>query len=239
MRLSKRIMTSNPLRNTICWLGSVYIKLIHKTITWQTIAGHIPKQFWEADKPFIVCLWHGRFLLMPQAFRSDKPVHMLISSHSDGQLISKTLLHFGIPTISGSTNKGGAAALKAMVRTLKSGESIAITPDGPRGPRMRVSDGIVALAKLSGIPIVPLTCSTSHRKVMRSWDRFLVGLPFGHGVYLWGEPITVPRDADASQQEAYRLQLEGAMNHMCDMADTLMQQSTIPPAPISTPDGAQ
>ncbi|MBT4891107.1 MAG: lysophospholipid acyltransferase family protein [Rhodospirillales bacterium] len=232
MRLSRRIMSSNGLRSVVCWLGSLYIRLVHMTVKWQVVRGDIPAQFWDTEKPFIVCLWHGRFLLMPYAFRAGKPVHMLISSHSDGQLISKVLRHFNIGTVEGSTNRGGATALKSMVKILKSGQSIGITPDGPRGPRMRVSGGVVALAKLSGVPVIPATCSTTRRKVLGSWDRFLICLPFGSGVYVWGEPIEIPRDANADQQENYRLQIEDAMNALCDEADTLANQPPIEPAPL-------
>jgi hypothetical protein len=226
-------MSSNTLRNTVCWFGSLYIRFVHLTVRWQILHGDIPKQFWDADKPFIVCLWHGRFLLMPYAFRAGKPVHMLISSHSDGQMISKVLRHFSIGTISGSTSHGGAQALKSMVRALKAGQSIGITPDGPRGPRMRATSGVVALAKLSGVPIIPATCSTSRRKVLNSWDRFLICLPFGRGVYSWGEPIFVPRDANDEKQEACRQQIEDALNALCIEADGLMNQPNINPAPIN------
>jgi len=142
------------------------------------------------------------------------------------------LRHFNIGTVEGSTNRGGATALKSMVKILKSGQSIGITPDGPRGPRMRVSGGVVALAKLSGVPVIPATCSTTRRKVLGSWDRFLICLPFGSGVYVWGEPIEIPRDANADQQENYRLQIEDAMNALCDEADTLANQPPIEPAPL-------
>lgn len=237
MRLSRRIMSSDGLRNLLCWLGSLYIRLIHCTVRWQVIRGEIPQQFLDADKPIIMCLWHGRFLLMPYAFQSAKPTHMLISSHSDGQLISKVVQHFGIGTIEGSTNRGGVAALKTMVKTLRAGESIGITPDGPRGPRMRASNGVVSLAKLSGFPVLPISCATSRRKVLGSWDRFLVCLPFGRGVYVWGDPIYIPRDASDVEQETYRRRIEGTLNDLCNEADMLVGQTSIDPAPIAIKTG--
>ncbi len=229
MKLSRRIMSSSGLQTMVCWLCSLYIRLVHKTVRWQVVNGDIPQRFWDDGKPFIGCLWHGRFLLMPFVFHNDRPSHVLISNHSDGRLIAKVARYLGINAITGSTNRGGTAALKTMVKYLKAGESVAITPDGPRGPRMRASQGVVALARLSGIPVVPATCSTSRRKVIGSWDRFLLCLPFGRGVYMWGEPLEIPRDADAQMQEDFRLRIEDALNELCTQADTMMGQPVISP----------
>ncbi len=237
MKLSKRILMSGVLRGLLCWLGSLYIRFVHLTTSWQVVRGDIPVQFWDSGKPFIICIWHGRFLLMPYVWRRDKPVHMLISAHRDGQLISRTIGHFGITTIEGSSSRGGAVALKRMMGALKAGEYVSITPDGPRGPRMRASEGVVAMARLSGVPVIPATYSVSRRKIMGSWDRFLLALPFGRGVFVWGEPIEVARDADDAAQEAARLRIESGLNAVCDEADGLMGHPPIAPADIS--DGQQ
>lgn len=236
MKLSQRMMTSNSVQTLVCWMCSLYIRLVYKTIRWQVVGGDIPRRFWDKDKPFIASLWHGRFFLLSFVFLNDKPSHVLISNHSDGRVIAKIIGFLGINTISGSTSRGGATALKTMVKCLKAGQSVAITPDGPRGPRMRASQGVVALARLSGMPVVPVTCSTSRRKVVGSWDRFLVSLPFGRGVYMWGEPIEIPRDIDEHMQEEYRQRIEDAMTDLCDKADTMMAQPVIPPAELVGPD---
>ena len=97
---------------------------------------------------------------------------MLISQHRDGQLIARTVRRFGIASIAGSTSHGGSAALRAILRALKAGQCIGVTPDGPRGPRMRATGGAVDIARLSGVPILPAAFATSRRRVLGSWDRF-------------------------------------------------------------------
>jgi lysophospholipid acyltransferase (LPLAT)-like uncharacterized protein len=146
---------------------------------------------------------------------------MLISAHRDGQLIAKTVGHFGIHTIEGSTSKGGATALRAMLKNLKNGECIGITPDGPRGPRMRASAGVVNVAKMSGVPVIPCSFGTTSRKHINSWDRFCAAYPFSKGVFVWGEPIEVPKSAKGEELEAYQQKIEDALTHVTNESDRL------------------
>ncbi len=226
----KKILKNDTVRRILCWLGSLYIRLVYVTGKWTVVGGEIPKRFWDQDKPFIIGMWHGRFMMMPYCWNMDKAVHMLISQHRDGQLIARTIGHFGIGTQKGSSSRGGTAALRAMVRLLKMGEYIGITPDGPRGPRMRASIGIVGLARLSGVPVIPATYAVNRRKVIGSWDRFIVAKPFGRGVIVWGEPIEVARDADDDALEAARLDVENALNDITRKADRICGVETIEPA---------
>ena len=106
-----------------------------------------------------------------------------------------------------------------------------MTPDGPRGPRMRVSEGIIALAILGDVPIIPLTYACRPRKMFSSWDRFTLPLPFCRGVFIWGEPIEVPKDADDTIKETERLRLECALQEITNRADTMLGQPLTEPAP--------
>lgn len=160
---------------------------------------------------------------------------MLISQHRDGKLVSQVVENFGIQTIAGSSSKGGAAALKRMMNALKAGDCVGITPDGPRGPRMRASDGVIAIARLSGVPVVPAAYSVTRRRVLGSWDRFVLAKPFGRGVFVWGEPISVPRDADDLAQEECRQQIEDALSGVTREADELTGHEAIEPAPRPVP----
>lgn len=157
---------------------------------------------------------------------------MLASSHPDGQLIAKTVVNFGIKTITGSTTRGGTAALRGLLGIIKAGECIGLTPDGPRGPRMRVSDGIVNIARLAGVPIIPASFGITRRRVLGSWDRFILAKPFSRGVIVWGEPITIDRDADDDAQETARRAVEEGLNAVTNEADTLCGCTTIEPAPL-------
>src|SRR5439155_20611141 len=96
----------------------------------------------------------------------------------------------------GSTRRGGLGALRTMLKRLEDGECVGITPDGPRGPAMRASSGIVNTARLSQSPVVPIVFATSRRRVLGSWDRFHFPLPFRLGGFLWGEPIEIERYLD-------------------------------------------
>ena len=125
--------------------------------------------------------------------------------------------------------------MRAILRAIADGDCIGITPDGPRGPRMRASAGAVHIARLAGVPIFPATFSTARRRVFGSWDRFLFPLPFSRGVYLWGEPITLARNADSAAVEAARQQLEDRLNDLTREADRICGHPAIEPAtePVS------
>jgi lysophospholipid acyltransferase (LPLAT)-like uncharacterized protein len=140
--------------------------------------------------------------------------------------------HFSIRTIEGSSSRGGGTALRVILAALQAGESIGITPDGPRGPRMRVSSGIISIARLSGAPILPATFAVTRRKVLGSWDRFVVAWPLTRGVFVWGEPVTVAKDANEAAQETARQELERRLNRVTAEADRMCGHEEIEPAEI-------
>jgi lysophospholipid acyltransferase (LPLAT)-like uncharacterized protein len=226
MPAAKSLFRSETGRRFVCWLVAVYIRLVWRTSRWRTEGGAIPEAYWRDGKPFILAFWHGRLLMAPKAWPKGVSMNMLISGHADGRIIADAIAHFGLDTITGSKSaegktkaKGGTAALRAMVRSLGAGQNIGVTPDGPRGPRMRASPGIIAAAKLAKTPIIPLTFATTRRHIIGSWDRFHLALPFSRGIFLWGEPLFVPSDANADAQEALRLELEARMNALNAEAD--------------------
>ncbi|MBT3660598.1 MAG: lysophospholipid acyltransferase family protein [Rhodospirillaceae bacterium] len=225
----KKIIKSEGFRKILCRLGALYIRLVHFTGRWQVVRGETAATYWQQNKPFILCFWHGRLLMMPYCWDLRKQIHLLISHHRDGQLIANTVAGFGFAAISGSTSKGGAQALRTMVKTLKAGDWIAIAPDGPRGPRMRASDGIVSVARLAGVPIIPAAYSMNRGRILKSWDRFLIAWPFGQGVIVWGEPIEVPRDADTEMLETIRLHVEDSLNQITREADEMVRREPVEP----------
>ncbi len=229
-RMLKTFTRSDGVRAALCWLGSLYIRLVMKTGRWEVVNGHIPAAYWDAGKPFILAFWHGRILMMPYSWRRGVPINMLISQHRDGQLIARTVSHFDIDTIAGSSSKGGSGALRAMLKALKAGQCVGITPDGPRGPRMRASAGIVNIAKMAGVPIIPATFSAKRSRVLGSWDRFMVALPFSRGVFVWGRPLEVPRDTSEAGLEALREEVEGRLNAITAAADQRMGHEAVLPA---------
>jgi lysophospholipid acyltransferase (LPLAT)-like uncharacterized protein len=234
----KAIVKSNAMRAAASWLVTQYVRLAWATGRWRVEGSREHEALWDAGKPFILAFWHGRILMMPKCWRRGVTIHMLISRHRDGELITRAVRPFGIGTIRGSAakpgsgkDKGGSAALREILKSLKTGQCIGITPDGPRGPRMRATDGVVSIARLAGVPVIPTAWSARGRWAMNSWDRFLIPKPFTHGVIVWGAPIHVPRDAEGVALEAYRLQIETAMNALTLEADRLAGAPSIEPAP--------
>jgi len=227
----KSILASDGVRRVLCAIGALYIRFVHATGRWTAVGDEVPRKFWDDGRPFILCFWHGRLLMMPYCWRRSVPIHMLISQHRDGQIIARTVGHFGIDTVAGSSSRGGAAALRSMVGLLRGGAYVGITPDGPRGPRMRASDGIAAVARLSGVPVIPATFGVSRRRSLSTWDRFVIALPFTRGVFLWGDPIDVPRDADAEGLDRARREIEDALNRLTEDADRMTGHAPVEPAP--------
>jgi lysophospholipid acyltransferase (LPLAT)-like uncharacterized protein len=155
----------------------------------------------------IYAFWHES--LLAPASRPGK-VNVLISLHADGELIAQVCRRLGIGVVRGSTKRRGGPAILEM---LSSGEDahLAITPDGPRGPRRQVQMGVVFLASHAGLPIVPIGIGFSHVWRAKSWDRFAVPLPFSRVHAVVGKPLVVPPDLPRPAMEEYRLKLEAEM----------------------------
>lgn len=233
MSLIKTMTRIGPVHRVICAIGAAYIRLVYVTGRWQVQGGDIPRRLWDAGTPFVLSFWHGRMLMAPKAWDRRVPIHMLISRHLDGRFIAQIMQHFSIGTIAGSSSAGGTEALRAMLTALKAGQCAGITPDGPRGPRMRASDGVVNVARMAGVAIVPLAYSARHRVVLNSWDRFVIALPFTRGVFVWGEPVEIERDADAATVEAARGMVEERLNQVTFEADRLAGVEPVTPEPFT------
>ena len=201
---------------------AVFIVVTRRTSRLSEHNAQAVEAYWQTDKPVIVAIWHGRLVQMPYLFRHcPHKVYALISAHRDGLLVSYAAKRFGIDTVKGSSTRGGAAALKALLRLAKSDHSLFITPDGPKGPRMQAQNGVLDVARMTGLPILPVSMSATKGKLIRSWDRFFLPRPFSHIHLVWGEAITIPRDATDAQMADYRTQVEAAMTAVQDKADTL------------------
>jgi len=168
--------------------------------------------------PYVLVFWHARLVLMRQAY-PDRRMVVLHSRHRDSRLLGQVMQRFGIDQAWGSSTEGGAAGLRDVLRRIRAGADIGIAPDGPRGPRRRVQPGVIALARLSGAPIVPVSYSARPARRLRSWDRTLLPLPFGRAVFLYGDPLVVPHDADRVACERARLELEATLDRLTDEAD--------------------
>jgi hypothetical protein len=150
------------------------------------------------------------------------------------------ITHFGVKSVRGSagdkvksgskSSKGGVQeAMLSMAKLAAAVEGLAITPDGPRGPRMRANAGVVALARLTGLPVFPIAVSVSNRRVLSSWDGFIVPLPFSRGAFVIGDPIFVARDANADGSEQTRTAIEMEISRVTREADRIVGAKAIGP----------
>ena len=215
----KKILRTKLAYSVICWVGAKYIKFVSFTNSWSFINKKYVENLWKKNESFILCFWHGRLLMMPLSWNKKKKINVLISTHSDGQLLSKTVKHFNIETITGSSSKGGSEAIRNIVKSLKSGISIGMTPDGPRGPRMKVNSAIIKIASLTGHKIVPLSYSVKKKFFLNSWDKFLVALPFGKGCFVWGKPIKIKKNISTNEDLKLSKRLENNLLKLTKKAD--------------------
>jgi lysophospholipid acyltransferase (LPLAT)-like uncharacterized protein len=159
----------------------------------------------------ILVSWHGRTLIPANTFRG-RGYWALISLSKDGDIQDRIFRRFGYQTIRGSTGRGGVKAALQLAKKIKEGGVLAFTPDGPRGPTHKVQQGIIFLAQRSGSPIIPLGLSASPRKLLSSWDSYMIPFPFARAAFVIGEPIFVDPDADDAAKERVAEQLETAIN---------------------------
>lgn len=230
---TKRIIDSDKARGVFCFLFSLYMRLVRVSGRWRFVGLEEPERMIAAGETFVVAFWHGRMFMMPFLWGRKPPFYMLISQHRDGELIARTIAHFDLKTVRGSSRRGGAGALRALVRVIAEGGYVGMTPDGPKGPRMRAQDGIVMVARLAGVPIVPVTFAARWRIAFGSWDRFVLPLPFGGGVFNLGRPIFVPRDASPADLEDARRRVEDELNRLTHEADQAFGLRPVEPAPVS------
>ncbi len=216
---AKRILARAWAQEAAARLAACYMRLVWRTSRWDTRGGEAAEALHAAGRAFIVCFWHGRMLMMPFGWKRGREISILVSAHRDGRLIARTIARFGVGTVTGSSHRGGAAAFRAMRKALAAGRCIGITPDGPRGPRMRAAMGIAELARRAGAPVLPASYAVRRRRVLGSWDRFILPWPFNRGVFVWGAPIAVAPDADDRAVEAARLRIEDSLNALSSEAD--------------------
>ncbi|MBL41869.1 MAG: hypothetical protein CMM49_04315 [Rhodospirillaceae bacterium] len=215
----KKILTLRFSREFLCFLAAGYIRFVYHSSSWEFIGFDKPSNYISNRKPFIIAFWHGRLLMLPLVWEKNKILHLLISRHNDGELISKTVKYFGLRSVRGSTKKKGVEAIRKMVKFLKNGEWVGISPDGPHGPRMKASVGIAHVSRLANVPVIPLVYSSNKSKILNTWDKFIIPLPFCKGVFIWGEEISAPKSSSENDIENTRQLIEAELNKISMLAD--------------------
>lgn len=194
-----------------------YIDLVHRT---SRVILEPPDvgAFLDEVSPAIVAVWHGQFLMAPQAKPLEVPLAIMLARHGDAQLFAEALERFNTTLIRGAgagarrKDRGGAYALRAAIASLENGISVGMTADVPPGPARVAGIGIVTLAKHSGRPIVPLAAATSRFRTLGTWSRMTINLPYGTLACVYGEPIHVAKDATPDEIEAARIKVEAGLD---------------------------
>ncbi len=236
----KAILRSAAVQWTLGVILAGYMALVRRTTRWEVVGLENIEPIWAARKGVIGCVWHARILMTIAGWpKGVQPAAILISRSRDGEFVARAASTLGFGVIRGSSRnarkskqKGGVAAFRGMIAHVESGGCLAVTPDGPRGPRMRAKAGAVKLAQSTQAPMLAFAWSTNHRVVFKSWDRFVLPFPFGRGVIVWKGPIAPPAaDADKAELEAVRVTLENAMIAANQEADRRAGVAVIEPAP--------
>lgn len=207
-------MINKIIRFILRHIAPGLIILLGRSIRWKWENREQAEACAERGESVLFCFWHNRFLMMPyvhRKIRRGKSICVMASRSRDGQFITDVLHGLRFTVARGSSSRSGDTAMREMAARLKSRMDSAVTPDGPRGPLYRVQPGVVLLSQLSGAPIIPVTYDVTRKKRIKSWDRFIVPLPFCRGSFVLGNAVYVPGDADEEARGGIRKELEAAM----------------------------
>jgi len=199
-------------------LGALIIRTLASTWRIRSRGQENLQRARETHPQLVYAFWHGRLLPMLYTHRGTS-ARVLASEHHDGELLGRTIRHLGLDYVRGSSTRGGTKAILSLVDTVRAGYDVALTVDGPRGPRYQVKPGIVEVAKLAGVAIVPVTSASRHHRTFRSWDAFELPRPFTRVLIEYGTPITVAPDAGREALEDTRVQLEAVLRRMTEACD--------------------
>ncbi|MBC6981035.1 lysophospholipid acyltransferase family protein [Caulobacter sp. 17J80-11] len=193
----------------LSWVFYSWLKLCFVTIRWSHENRAAVERVWASGGPVIVLFWHSRVALGPAVWDHSRgqEIRALVSMSPDGEFFARAMEKLGFPAVRGSSMKktatdkakGGGAAFRELLRWLKNGGAVAITPDGPRGPAEEMAEGAAMLAKTSGAPVLMFGVACNPAIRLGTWDRSVVPLPFSRGVVVWEDPVIAPRDADLDE----------------------------------------
>ena len=169
-------------------------------------------------EPVIFALWHNRLVLSLPSYcrfflraQPHRRLVALISASKDGAILARLMEHYGVQPVRGSSSRRGSQALRELISWTRRGYDVAITPDGPRGPKYEVQEGTVMLAQLTGLPVIPASAKIHSKKVFGSWDAFQLPLPFARCDIRMGDPVRVSRESNAKERESARRAIEQRM----------------------------
>lgn len=202
------------LFNGLTGLAYFIIKNISRSLRFKIVNADYVIEEKKKGGNYIFAFWHNQFFAMPYFYclkLGEFSISVLTSLSRDGEYISRVIEKFGFNAIRGSSSRKGNTAIRLLIRQLQGGSDVAVTPDGPRGPRHEVQPGIITLAQLSECPVIPVGYQVNRKKALNTWDKFIIPLPFSSGKFIIGNPILVPREATDTQKEEYRKELQKSL----------------------------
>ena len=220
----KRVLRHPAVQAGLARLLGWYLGFALATTRWR-LDGQEHLAPLAAGFPYVVAFWHERLPLMAKLWMicrrmppgRAKGVHILVSTHHDGRFLGDVMRRFNVGVVRGSSSRGGTAAMRSLIKIVRDGGLVAITPDGPRGPPRIAGPGTARLAAISGAPVLPCAAQVSRRWTVRSWDRMVIPKPFGRGVLVCGPAIAISRD---SARDAIAT-VAAALSAAADRADRL------------------
>ena len=199
------------MQQLLALISVIYIKLV--ALTSSIIIKNIetPQFFWKNNRPFILAFWHSQLMMISYCWESKSKINILASGHSDGRFGAIVGKYFKLNNIPTSSNEK-SISLKPIFTLLKNSHYIGITPDGPRGPSLKVSDGIIKISKATQVPIIPIGFASSKFIKLKSWDAFIVTKPFSKCAFVWGNTITIPKNCTDNEIAGYKNIIETELN---------------------------
>lgn len=205
--------------------GSLIIRVLNRTLRWKYIGLDGEERFWTHGEPRILAFWHSQQLLMPWIYlnaRKDKScrkISVLISQHGDGRMVARAMKFLGIHSVAGSSSRRGREAMYNLIETIKNGDHIAITPDGPKGPACKLKPGVIRIAERSQAPIYPTAVAAERCWTFKSWDKMILPKPFSRMVMIMGEKIVIPQGLTEEEFQKQAQKVEDALNQLSSRAN--------------------
>jgi len=222
MHIKKKLLKNFFVQYILGFFTFLYIRAVNFTSSIQFENESIPKQFWNNDKPFILAFWHSQLMMIGFSWKKNKNVNILASSHSDGRFGAIVGKYFNLNNIQ-TSKKNKSISLRSIFKLLNDNNYIGITPDGPRGPKEIVSEGIIKIAKSSKVPIIPIGFWSSKNFKLKSWDSFLITLPFSKCSFVWNKPLEIPYNIQENQIQHYQKLLQEKINQSVKKAQNNCQ----------------
>lgn len=218
--MEQRPVKPDARQAAAAWAGAAVLRGLFATLRIRTEdpAGHLTD---PAGRPVIYAFWHNRILAITAAFlrvypRGRKGVLVLTSASKDGMWLGALAGRLGMGSVRGSSSRRGATAMRELIEKVEEGRDIAITPDGPRGPRYELGPGMVYLAQRTGVPIIPIHARFGRHWRLKTWDGFCIPRPFSRVEVTLAPPVSIPAALSGGDFETERRRIESSLRAAAD-----------------------